>query len=177
VTAAGIFADGEAGPASAGESATTRDFTVAVFVVEGERFLLLWHRRLEKWLPPGGHIEPNELPDEAAVREVREETGILVRLIGRPVEPTDGSPRPLTRPAGMQLELIAPGHEHIDLIYFATPESADDEPSANAEVDQAAWHTVSEAEALGAPPDVLRWARQALASRTEVQRLAQAVDN
>src|SRR5690606_27899310 len=48
----------------------TRDFAVATFVVHQGRVLLLYHKRLGMWLPPGGHIEPNELPDEAAVREV-----------------------------------------------------------------------------------------------------------
>jgi len=45
----------------------TRDFAVAVFVVTGGRVLLHWHATLDRWLPPGGHIEPNELPDEAAL--------------------------------------------------------------------------------------------------------------
>ena len=41
-----------------------RHFTVAVFVVHDRRVLLHYHRKLGKWLPPGGHIEANELPDE-----------------------------------------------------------------------------------------------------------------
>ncbi len=48
----------------------TRDWTVATFVVHEDRVLLLWHRKLSMWLPPGGHIDLHELPDEAAVREV-----------------------------------------------------------------------------------------------------------
>ncbi|MEW6048934.1 MAG: NUDIX domain-containing protein, partial [Bacillota bacterium] len=59
-----------------------RDFTVAVFVTYRGRLLLMFHRRYRKWLPPGGHIRPGELPDEAAVREVQEETGLVVRLAG-----------------------------------------------------------------------------------------------
>ena len=52
-----------------------RHFTVAVFVVHAGRVLLHYHRKLGRWLPPGGHIEDNELPDDAARREVLEETG------------------------------------------------------------------------------------------------------
>jgi len=151
-----------AGPAET--SATTRDFTVAVFVVDGDRFLLLWHRRLRKWLPPGGHIESDELPDDAAIREVREETGIRARLLSQPPAADLQTPRPLARPAGIQLEAIGPGHEHIDLIYFAVPERVGEVPRSNGEVDCVAWHTVEEAEALGAPSDVVSWARQALAA-------------
>src|SRR5688500_10821251 len=46
--------------------------------------LLHWHRRLGLWLPPGGHIDPGELPDEAAVRETLEETGLAVELLDAP---------------------------------------------------------------------------------------------
>ena len=99
---------------------TSRDFTVATFVVAGDRVLLLFHRKLQMWLPPGGHIEPNELPDEAAVREVLEEAGIAVRLLPE-IVPMPAGPLPLARPEGIQLERIGPGHEHIDLIYFVRP--------------------------------------------------------
>lgn len=38
-------------------------------------FLLHKHRKLGCWLPPGGHLEDNEEPQDAVMREVREETG------------------------------------------------------------------------------------------------------
>ena len=105
----------------------TRDFTVAVFVVDRGRVLLHQHRKLGKWLPPGGHIEPNELPDVAALREVAEEAGIAIRLAGGRGLPRDypGQPVQLVVPAGIQVEFIAEGHEHIDLIYFAVPVDPD----------------------------------------------------
>lgn len=105
----------------------TRDFTVAVFVVNRGRILLHEHRKLGKWLPPGGHIEPNELPDVAALREVDEEAGIAVRLVGGRGLPRDypGQPVQLVVPAGIQVEFIAEGHEHIDLVYFAVPVDPD----------------------------------------------------
>ncbi len=100
---------------------TTRDFTVAVFVVDRGRVLLHRHRKLDRWLPPGGHIEPDELPDDAARREVLEESGVSIRLVGPSPIAVDepGQPKQLCRPAGIQLATIAPGHEHIDLVYLA----------------------------------------------------------
>ena len=99
---------------------TGRHFTVAVFVVSRKKVLLHRHRKLGMWLPPGGHIEKDELPDEAAVREVLEETGVEVELVGERREDVE-DPVQLHRPAGVQLENIGPGHQHIDLIYFARP--------------------------------------------------------
>jgi 8-oxo-dGTP pyrophosphatase MutT (NUDIX family) len=63
-------------------------------------------------------MEEDELPDEAAVREVREETGLRVELVGERREDI-ADPVQLHRPAGVQLENIGPGHQHIDLNYFA----------------------------------------------------------
>ncbi len=103
--------------------APTRDFATSTFVVWRGRVLLHRHKKLGKWLPCGGHIDPHELPDEAAAREVFEESGVAVELVGEKalsVEP----PRQLLRPRGVQLEPIGPGHEHIDLVYFARPVSA-----------------------------------------------------
>lgn len=82
--------------------------------------LLHKHKKLGHWFPPGGHVEPNELPDDAAVREVLEESGVPVALIGERALPL-AEPRQLVRPRGVQLETIMPGHEHIDMIYFARP--------------------------------------------------------
>jgi ADP-ribose pyrophosphatase YjhB (NUDIX family) len=139
-----------------------REFTVAVFVVHQERVLLLLHPKLGRWLPPGGHIEPNELPDEAAVREVDEETGVKIRLIGGQGLPID-EPRQLIRPAGIQLENIGPGHQHIDLVYFAVPEDGAHQVAAHcaAEVG-AAWFGLEDLDALGADGEIQAWCRRAL---------------
>jgi 8-oxo-dGTP diphosphatase len=51
------------------------DFTVAIFVVHDARVLVILHRKLGKWLPLGGHIELDEDPELAALREAKEESG------------------------------------------------------------------------------------------------------
>jgi 8-oxo-dGTP pyrophosphatase MutT (NUDIX family) len=95
----------------------TRDFTATTFVVQQGATLLLLHRKLGTWFPPGGHIEPGELPHEAALREVREETGLEVALLD--AGSRLGTVLVLPQPHCILLETITPGHEHIDLIYFA----------------------------------------------------------
>ncbi|MCA1838684.1 MAG: NUDIX domain-containing protein, partial [Actinobacteria bacterium] len=115
-----------------------RHFTVAVFVVWEGKVLLHFHRKLGMWLPPGGHIERDELPDDAAVREVFEETGLRVELIGEKREDVL-DPVQLHRPAGVQLENIEPGHQHIDLIYFAKPKGPT-EIHQNYSEDKVGWY-------------------------------------
>lgn len=150
-----------------GPGQVLRHFTVAVFVVHGGHVLLHYHRKLGKWLPPGGHIEANELPDEAAVREVVEETGIRAQLVGGHGLPANvAAPRQLVIPAGIQLENIYPGHQHIDLVYFARP--AADEPRTVevdprlAAADRVGWYELSELAGLGVDDEIQAWSRRAL---------------
>ena len=142
-----------------------RHFTVAVFVVHERRVLLHYHRKLGKWLPPGGHVEDNELPDDAAVREVLEETGIRASLCGPVGLPMD-EPRQLVVPAGIQVEHIYAGHEHIDLVYFARPESNDlhatEIDPRLAESDRVGWYAADDLAELGATAEIRAWARRAL---------------
>jgi ADP-ribose pyrophosphatase YjhB (NUDIX family) len=128
-------------------------------VVDGERVLLLFHAKLAMWLPPGGHVEPNELPDDAAVREVREETGVDAELVGERTARV-GDPIPLLRPEGVQLELIAPGHEHVDLVYFAR--RRDGEIVASPECERAGWYALDELEALGVNDEIRAWSHRAV---------------
>ena len=139
-----------------------RHFTVAVFVVWDGKVLLHNHRKLGMWLPPGGHIERDELPDEAAVREVLEETGLEVELVGERREDVE-DPLQLFRPAGVQLEDIGPGHQHIDLIYFARPTG----PTTIREeflVDRVGWYAPEDWDAISVNAEVRGWCERALAS-------------
>jgi 8-oxo-dGTP pyrophosphatase MutT (NUDIX family) len=163
-----------------------RELTVAVFVVHRGQVLLHWHRRLGRWLPPGGHVDPGELPDEAAVRETLEETGLEIELVDAPwgappwsaeAPPAGGTaagPRRLTQPLGIQLEDIAPGHQHVDLIYLARPrrvagsDGSDGPRALRAEAanpeGRPGWFAPAEWRALPVTEEIDRWASAALAA-------------
>ena len=99
------------------------DFTVAIFVVHDGKVLLIHHRKLDKWLPLGGHIELDEDPEQAAVREAKEESGLDVELIGDRPPTTEPGTRALIAPRFLDIHRINETHEHIGMIYWARPMS------------------------------------------------------
>jgi ADP-ribose pyrophosphatase YjhB (NUDIX family) len=139
-----------------------RHFTVAVFVVWEGKVLLHFRCKLRMWLPPGGHIERDELPDDAAVREVLEETGVKVELVGERREDVE-DPVQLRRPAGVQLENIGPGHQHIDLIYFARPRDSA-EIHADYSEDKVGWYGPEDWEDMQVNTEVTGWCERALST-------------
>ncbi len=98
-----------------------RHFTATGFVVQGDRTLIHWHRRLQQWMPPGGHIEPHEDPVQAVLREIREETGVTADVIPSIPALPFAYPGQVQPPYTILLEdSLESGepHQHIDLIYF-----------------------------------------------------------
>jgi 8-oxo-dGTP pyrophosphatase MutT (NUDIX family) len=123
----------------------------------GERLLLVHHRRLARWLLPGGHVEPEELENPAcgiadvARREVVEETGALLledaapALCGVDVHGIPGK--------GME-----PFHLHHDLVFRF--QAASEAVRISAESRAAAWCAPGEFDRYGVPESVrLCWAR------------------
>ena len=97
------------------------DFTASVYIVQDGKILLHKHKKLGIWLQPGGHIELDEDPTEAAKREALEETGFVVELVGNigiPV-PHRGRSRDLLLPMFLNRHNYDATHEHIDFSYFA----------------------------------------------------------
>lgn len=99
------------------------DFTVAIFVVHDAKVLLIHHRKLDKWLPLGGHIELEEDPEQAALREAKEESGLEVELLGERPPTTEPGTRALIAPRFLDIHRISATHEHIGMIYWARPKS------------------------------------------------------
>ncbi len=58
----------------------TRIGAFAIIFDKAGRVLLGHRRDMDLWNLPGGALEPGEMPDEALIREVREETGLEVRV-------------------------------------------------------------------------------------------------
>jgi 8-oxo-dGTP pyrophosphatase MutT (NUDIX family) len=100
-----------------------RHFTATGYIVTRARTLLLWHHRLRMWLPPGGHLEPNEDPVQGALREILEETGIEAEVVAPRGLLVVDEPQVIPPPEVILIEDIVredqPFHQHIDHVYFA----------------------------------------------------------
>jgi 8-oxo-dGTP pyrophosphatase MutT (NUDIX family) len=90
-------------------------------LIEGGRVLMVPHEKLGVYLPPGGHVEPNETPSEAVVREFREETGLLVRPVGPRLGISSGDVEEEPLPVAILLETVRypdEVHIHYDLVFL-----------------------------------------------------------
>jgi 8-oxo-dGTP pyrophosphatase MutT (NUDIX family) len=139
----------------------TRHFTATTFIVCKNKVLLHPHKKLGIWLPPGGHIDRDELPEEAALREIREETGLDVEIYQAGPVRVFKDVQVLLQPYVVLLETINPFHQHIDFNYFARSHSEELRPGVGESTDMR-WLTQAEVEALDAPDDVKYLAVEAL---------------
>ena len=127
-----------------------RHNTATGFVVYSDATLLHWHRRVQAWLPPGGHVEANEDPVQAVLREVLEETGLEVEIVpSRDDGARFASVQQLEPPRTLLVEDVydetVGAHQHIDMIYFTRVIVAGEESGVRPEVPEGwRWVTADE---------------------------------
>ena len=124
--------------------------TASAFVLhpDGDRMLLIFHRKLQRWLQPGGHVEPGDAtPWAAAAREVEEETGLVPEPVGEGAFDVDVH------------EVAHDGHlhEHFDVRFLVRSAG---EPHAGDGVEDIRWATLAELDSM--EESLRRPARKAL---------------
>lgn len=109
-------------------------------IVVGRRGTVLHrHKKLGIWMQPGGHIDPGERPEEAALREATEELGLSIA-------------HPSTGPLLLHVDVheAAAGHTHLDLRYLLLGADEDPKPPPDESPD-ARWCSWDEAQAMADP--------------------------
>jgi 8-oxo-dGTP pyrophosphatase MutT (NUDIX family) len=122
-------------------------------IVVGPRGVVLHnHRRLRRWLQPGGHLDPGESPSQAVIRECTEETGLAVS------HPPDG---PLL--IHVDVHTAAEDHVHLDIRYLVLAPDEDPAPPPG-ESQEVAWFSWDDAADLAdvALSGALRSARRVM---------------
>ena len=135
-----------------------RFLCVTVYVRNKEnKFLMLLNKKLNKWVPAGGKVDNCETPDEAAVRECMEETGVKIKLVGERPEIEGG----LITPLGSQCNVLKPGiREHVDLVYYGEPVEGTELKMSEREASGIGWFTIEEIENLDTFDSIKYWSRK-----------------
>ncbi|MFB6141040.1 MAG: NUDIX hydrolase [Halosimplex sp.] len=148
---------------------TTRHYTATVYVVRDGAVALHEHEGLGKWLPPGGHVDRDELPHEVGLREVREETGLDAELVAERDDVSSPTVDPLPKPRHFQLADVNVhgdfvGHQHVDMVYYARADSRAISPDEGERpADAWEWFTAADLAAHdGLDPDVAEIGRRAI---------------
>ena len=134
-----------------------RHFTAITHIVHNNKALLQFHKKYNLWVPVGGHIERDELPHEAAIREIKEECGLDVELYKHDANTQINAEtaKLLIPPVHVVLVDMNPNHQHIDLIFYAKSNSPDFVPSPN-EAKEMKWLSTEEIETITEMPDNVR---------------------
>lgn len=122
-----------------------RSVTATVYIVKDGKVLLHMHKKYKTWFPVGGHLLPNEFPHEAALREVREETGLSVKLLRTENAEDFDSARVRRVPLPYLTYYEGIGHEEefYDFIFIAVTDEENPHPMKG-ESDTFRWFTVEE---------------------------------
>ncbi|MEZ3115404.1 NUDIX domain-containing protein [Halobaculum sp. MBLA0147] len=130
---------------------TTRHHTATVYVVSDGAVALHEHPKLGIRIPPGGHLDRDELPHECGLREVREETGLEPTLVDdtEPVPAPAGETLPSPRHTMLyDIDVREDGsvaHQHVDHVFFAAAETREIDPAAGeAPASVWDWYTAAE---------------------------------
>ncbi len=93
------------------------DFTATGYIVYNSKVLLRYHDKHNIWLGVGGHIELDESPDVAIVREAKEEAGLDTIIYGQTSNLFEDHSQDLPVPFALNRHPINEVHDHIDFIY------------------------------------------------------------
>jgi len=133
------------------EQNPVRHFTTSACIVDGDKVLLVHHKKSKLWLPVGGHIEENETPIQAVKREVKEESGLDVEIVGLTDYKTYPTAEILPAPYGISLHSVG-DHQHMDMRYIGRIKGS---KNLNG-TEECRWFTLEQIRSLDDCPDEIK---------------------
>jgi len=107
--------------------------TALVLADQDRKVFMIRHKALNRWLAPGGHVDPGEMPSEAASRELEEETGLIgTSILKEPIDIDIHTIPP--RPSKNEGE-----HFHFDFRYVMRSDSLSIPKLESSEIIQSEW--------------------------------------
>jgi len=140
------------------------DLVVAGYIIHNNKVLLIHHKKLNLWLPPGGHIDKNETPDEALKREIKEELNLDIEILNK---------NNLSKEGNVEEELAVPfhvnihnvgDHNHCCFFYICKPLNIENLIVDKSELNEYDWFSVEELNQERIPIDVRNIAIRAFES-------------
>jgi 8-oxo-dGTP diphosphatase len=120
------------------------DLVVGGYVVNGGKVLLILHKKLSIWIPPGGHIEEDETPDDAIIREIHEELGLRIRLLNHSDLPYIGNVKKnLAIPFYVNVHSVG-NHDHCCFFYVCEALNPKELSINKEEIDDYGWFSREE---------------------------------
>ena len=136
------------------------DLVVAGYIIHQDKVLLIHHRKLDLWLPVGGHIDENETPDQALLREIKEEINMDVEILNQSTIPLEGNTKAnLANPFYVNVHSVG-DHDH-SCFYYVCKALNPEQLEINKELKNFAWFTKEDLNKEHVPVDVKNQALKA----------------
>ncbi len=149
------------------------DLICSGYLVSGDSVLLVYHNRFRLWVPPGGHLEPDETFAGTVEREFGEETGLAVEVLSAApvIHPPDSNATPTPVPFYADVEVEGFARPALVQFYFVRQRHPDQVPTPQlSEVDEVRRFSAKELEEIETFEQVRSLAHYALRHHPDANR-------
>jgi len=139
---------------------------IGSYIFHDDKVLLIYHKKLDKWLPVGGHIDEDEIPDDAVLREIKEDVGLEAEFIHPSTLPVNGgSKRNCAIPFHVNVHSVG-DHDHC-CYFYALRSKGTDTTQNTKELKAMRWFSKEELKEPIVPDDVREIAYLAFEKREQ----------
>ena len=120
------------------------ELITTAFIFYNDKLLLIKHKKSNKWLHVGGHVEADEVLDDALIREIKEEVNLDVEIPQETVLGDTDYSKELAVPFYLHIHDTKENHRHLYFDYIAITKNVKDLKIKNEEILDYKWFTKKE---------------------------------